>query len=224
MPLKFGDEQVTPYLKFNAKEKTWAVNDEDGEIVEIKPPRLLMDLENIQTGWFRFREAEAPNIVLDPPGTEAEEPEGGNHKRGFRLNVHSGEHGTREMASNSLMFKRAVQTLYNSEFEPQKAANVGKIPLVEVTGHTAHQGHYGTNYRPEFRIVGWYPRPKEFEAVQIKNAARAPTMESTAAAAQAPQSNNAMRAPATEITPEAAQAPLAAPKTAAAELNDEIPW
>ena len=203
MPLKFGDEQVTPYLKFNAKEKTWAVNDEDGEIVEINPPRLLMDLENIQTGWFRFREAEAPNIVLDPPGTEAEEPEGGNHKRGFRLSVHSGEHGTREMASNSLMFKRAIQSLYNGEFEPQKPANVGKIPLVEVTGHIAVQGRYGTNYRPEFKIVGWYNRPKEFEA---------------------PQPNNAMRAPAREITPEAAQAPLAAPKTAAEELNDEIPW
>ena len=203
MPLKFGDEQVTPYLKFNAKEKTRAVNDDEGEIVEINPPRLMMDLENIQTGWFRFREAEAPNIVLDPPGTEAEEPEGGNHKRGFRLSVHSGEHGTREMASNSLMFKRAIQSLYNGEFEPQKAANVRKIPLVEVTGHTAVQGRYGTNYRPEFKIVGWYTRPKEFEA---------------------PQSNNAMRAPATEITPAAAQAPLAAPKTAAEELNDEIPW
>ncbi len=203
MPLKFGDEQVTPYLKFNAKEKTWAVNDEDGEIVEINPPRLLMDLENIQTGWFRFREAEAPNIVLDPPGTEAEEPEGGNHKRGFRLSVHSGEHGTREMASNSLMFKRAIQSLYNGEFEPQKPANVGKIPLVEVTGHIAVQGRYGTNYRPEFKIVGWYNRPKEFEA---------------------PQPNNAMRAPAREITPEAAQAPLPPPKTAAEELNDEIPW
>ena len=76
MPLKFGDEQVIPYLKFNAKENKWAVNDEDGEITEINPPRLLMDLENIQTGWFRFREAEAPDIVLDPPGTEAKEPEG----------------------------------------------------------------------------------------------------------------------------------------------------
>lgn len=38
MPLVFGDEVVTKYLKFNAKEKTWSFNDSDGEIVEIEPP------------------------------------------------------------------------------------------------------------------------------------------------------------------------------------------
>ena len=169
MALVFGDEQVVPYLKFNAKEKKWFINDEAGEIVEIDPPKLLMDLEHIRLGWFRFREGEAPDIVFDPPGREAMKPEAGDHKRGFQLNVYSRDHGVREMASNSFMFKTAIKTLY-SMWEKQKDRHPGKLPAVMVIEHTGVQGKYGLNYRPEFAITSWHERPEEFPVEERNDA------------------------------------------------------
>ena len=164
MPLVFGDEQTTPYIKYNAKENQWSVNGQDGEIVDIDPPRLLMDLEHIEVGWFCFREAQAPDIVLDPPGDEeAPEPDGGNHKRGFRLQTYSKTFGAREFSSNSWMLKQAMKQLWKP-FEEGMPQNPGQVPLVEATDHLAVTGKYGTNYRPVFRITGWYARPSELPA------------------------------------------------------------
>ena len=195
MPLVFGDEQVVPYVKFNAKEKVWSVNDTNGGITDITPPKLLIDLEHLQTGWFRFREAQAPDIVLDSPGTEAPEPDGENHKRGFHVTVFSRDHGVREMSSNSLMLKTAFKRLYN-EWEGKKAGFPGKVPLVEVTDHTTVQGCYGTNYRPEFAIVGWHNRPDELQAVADKLTDEAATTPATPTAS--------------------AETPI--------DLDDDIPW
>ena len=179
MTLVFGDEQVIPYLKFNAKEKVWCINNEAGELVEIDPPKLLMDLEHIKIGWFRFREGQAPDIVFDPPGREATKPEAGDHKRGFQLNVYSRDYGVREMASNSFMFKNAMKTLYGT-WEKHKDQHPGKLPLVEVTEHTGVQGKYGLNYRPEFAITGWYARPDDFEVSETNSAGSASATQAPA--------------------------------------------
>lgn len=166
MPLVFGDEQTTAYLKFNAKECTWSINKSDGEIEQIDPPRMLMDLHNIELGWFCFREAQAPDIVLDKGGVEAPEPDGGNHKRGFRMNVYSTPLNKREFSSNSWMLKQALKSLYKS-FEADQAQNQGKVPLVEVADHIAVTGKYGVNFQPVFRIVSWHDRPAELGTVVV---------------------------------------------------------
>ena len=206
MPLVFGDEVSTPYIKFNAKENAWATNNRDGDIQNIDPPRMLIDLDQLQLGWFRFREAQAPDIVLDPPGTEAAEPDGGNHKRGFRVQTYSPTLGVREFSSNSLMLKKAMILLYKL-WEADKAQNPNKLPLVEVTDHVAVNGRYGTNYKPVFDIVGWYDRPDELSVPS-----REPeTHQTSAQQPAAPKSNVAP-------LPTKAKTPLAE------ELGDEIPW
>ncbi len=172
MPLVYGDEMTVPYMKFNAKDKKWFVNTKTGDVHEIDPPKLLMELEGLQTGWLRFREAQAPDMVFDPPRAVAAEPDGGNHKRGFRLSVYTKSYGAREMASNSLMLKRAVKEVYNT-WEKHKDQHPGKLPLVEITDHVGVQGQYGINYKPEFAIAGWYTRPEDFHVRETNNAGSA---------------------------------------------------
>ena len=112
MALIFGDEQTTAYVKYNAKEKLWSINDADGEIVNIDPPQMLIDLNNLKLGWFRFRESQAPDVLLDVDGVAAPEPDGDGHKRGFRVETFSTGYRHREFTSSSLMLKTALKALF----------------------------------------------------------------------------------------------------------------
>jgi hypothetical protein len=161
MPLVFGDEVTTNYIKFNAKDCIWSNNNAAGEVAEIEPPRMVIDLENLQTGYFLFLEGVAPDIILDVAGeASAVEPEGGNHKRGFRCSVFSTQLGVREFSSCSWMLKKAIKALY-TDFEKDKDAHPGHLPIVDVVRTITVNGKYGTIYQPVFAIVGWTPRPDE---------------------------------------------------------------
>lgn len=165
---------------------------------------MLIDIEHVQKGWFRFREAQAPDILLDVDGVPAPEPEGENHKRGFRVSVFSTDLGLREFTSNSLMLKQAMKALY-VDWEKEKDQHPNCVPLVEVVKDEPVTGRYGTNYRPVFRIVSWHERPETL-------------------AAEVPQNGNAAtRAHVAPATPQRAATPAVIP-TVDTELNESIPY
>jgi hypothetical protein len=204
MTLFFGDEQTISYIKFNAKERLWAINDDQGEVLKIDPPRMLIDIEHVQTGWFRFREGQAPDILLDVKDVPAPEPEGENHKRGFRVFVFSTDLGLREFTSSSLMLKQAMKALY-AAWEKEKGQHPNQVPLVEVVEHEPVTGRYGTNYRPVFRIVSWHERPEALAAKVPQNGSTTPQV------------------PVAPAAPQMATTPTVAPSVDV-ELDDSIPF
>jgi len=90
MPLNIGSSgEAANYLKFNAKSSRLAINDAEGDQIEITNLTAIFDLERIVTGWLRFREGQAPERLLDHPnGDSAPRPEGEGFKRGFVLQVY----------------------------------------------------------------------------------------------------------------------------------------
>tara|TARA_B100000315_G_scaffold256529_1_gene302645 strand:+ start:2252 stop:2839 length:588 start_codon:yes stop_codon:yes gene_type:complete len=157
--LNFGDD-IKNYIKFNSKQKIWSINDEDGEVVQISPPRFIIDLERLITAWLYFREGQAPSIILDVDGVKAPEPDGGNHKRGFVVDTFSPELGVRDFTSCSYNLKKAIKLVY-AEFEKGRETHTGEVPVISVTGHIDAPSQYGLNYQPIFAVTGWVARPVE---------------------------------------------------------------
>ncbi len=90
MPLQIGGSgTVKPFCKYNAKSDKWFVRGVGGEEVEISRPTFVIDLDNIATGWFRFREGQAPERVIDPSLNQPAPSPGEEFKRGFAVMVFS---------------------------------------------------------------------------------------------------------------------------------------
>ena len=83
MSLDIGSGSGRPYVKYNAKAGRWYVRGDNGEDAEIDTPTFVIDFANIASGWFLFRENQAPDRTIDPAmGTRAAQPTP-EHKRGF---------------------------------------------------------------------------------------------------------------------------------------------
>ena len=83
MSLDIGSGSGRPYVKYNAKAGRWYARGDNGQDVEIQAPTCIIDFDNIATGWFLFRENQAPDRAIDPAkGIRAVQPTP-EHKRGF---------------------------------------------------------------------------------------------------------------------------------------------
>ncbi len=178
MPLNIGSSgEAANYLKFNAKSGRLAINDAEGDQIEIANLTAIFDLERIVTGWLRFREGQAPERLLDHPnGDSAPRPEGEGFKRGFVLQVYSRNAlgGVREMSGNSLHLCNAVNALY-ADWEAGRDEHRGQVPVVVLDSVQPMKDRYGTNYRPVFRITKWVERPADLvEVVAVESNVQAP--------------------------------------------------
>jgi len=162
MPLNIGvSGAIKPFAKYNAKADKWFIRGEDGD-VEIERPTFVADLDNIATGWLRFREGQAPERVMDPSLDRAAPLPGEEFKRGFVVMAFSPRYfgGAAEFASASLHLANAIKDIY-VQYEAGKPDNPGKLPVIACTGSQAMKDRYGTNYRPTLSLVQWVDRPTE---------------------------------------------------------------
>lgn len=159
-----GGEDFKPYVKYNAKAGRWYVKKDEGE-VEVQNPTFVADFDNIKTGWMYFAAGVAPSIVYDPSLKEAAAKPSENHKRGFELEVFSQNAfgGVVVFSSTSGIVGGAVNEIFE-QYEKDKGANAGNLPVVQCTGVTPEVGKHGTNYKPTLVIAKWVPRPADFGA------------------------------------------------------------
>lgn len=165
--------EFKPYCKYNAKSGRWYVKKDDVE-QEVTNPAFVADFDNIKTGWFLFLEGQAPNIVYDANlSTPAAKPSEA-HKRGFELELFSQNTfgGVVVMSGASMHTCNAINEIYE-QYEKERDANKGMLPVVQAVGATPMKDKFGTNYRPELKILKWIPRPAEFGGTA--QAAPAPT-------------------------------------------------
>lgn len=167
-----GSGAGKPFAKYNAKADKWFVRGADGEDAEIQRPTFVIDFDNIATGWLRFREGQAPERVMDPGLDRAAPSPGEDFKRGFVVMAFSPKFfgGAAEFASASIHLSNAIKELY-AEYEAQKGANPGALPVVACTGSQAMKDRYGVNYRPTLQIAKWVPRPAELPSQSPVDAA-----------------------------------------------------
>ena len=161
-----GTGNGKPYCKYNAKADKWFVRGADGEDAEIQRPTFVTDFDNIATGWLRFREGQAPERVMDASIDKAAPLPGEGFKRGFVVMAYSPKFfgGAVELASASIHMSNAIKEVY-AQYEADKAANAGKLPVIACTGSQAMKDRYGTNYRPTLAIAKWVDRPAELPSV-----------------------------------------------------------
>jgi len=157
-----GSGNYDPILKFNAKAGRFAHRDSDGE-VEIENPTFVIDLYNVGLGWAAFREGEAPERVFDPePGMRAAKTRD-DQKRCMMVRTFATESfkGRAELCTTSMHMLNALKDLYAVFREAAEKNGDGKLPVINCVGVTPSKDKYGTNYRPEFKIVDWVERPDE---------------------------------------------------------------
>jgi len=178
-----GSANLRVYAKFNAKADKWFVRGTDGEDAEIQRPTFVVDFDNIATGWLRFREGQAPERVMDASIDRAAPLPGEGFKRGFVVMAFSPKFfgGAAEFASASIHLSNAIKDVY-AQYEADRKANPGKLPVISCTGSQAMKDRYGTNYRPTFSIVQWVDRPAELPSVSPVDAADIWQGNATAAA------------------------------------------
>jgi hypothetical protein len=211
MPLQIGGSgTVKPFCKYNAKSDKWFVRGAGGEEVEIQRPTFVIDLDNIATGWFRFREGQAPERVIDPSLNQPAPSPGEEFKRGFAVMVFSPKFfgGAVEFGSASIHLSNAIKDIY-AQYEAEKADHRDELPVIACTGSEPMKDRYGTNYRPTFKILQWVQRPADLpnrSPVDTADVWNGATRSEPAAA----------KAPAQHVPP-----PASAPKPAAADPLSE---
>lgn len=175
-----SSEDFKPYLKYNAKAGRWYAK-KDGAEVEVINPTFVADFDNIKTGWFLFAAGVAPSIAYDPNlATPAAKPSD-MHKRGFEIECFSQNTfgGVAVFSSTSGIVGGSISELYE-QYEKDKGANAGMLPVIQCNGVTPEVGKHGTNYKPNLAITKWVPRPVEFGA----SPAQQPAANQSAAPAQ----------------------------------------
>jgi hypothetical protein len=162
MPLNIGASgTIKPYAKYNSKADKWFARGDEGD-VEIGRPTFVADFANIATGWFRFREGEAPERRIDPSLERLAPSPGEGFKRGFVVMVFSQTFfgGAVELASASIHMGNAIREVYQV-YEEQRSHHPGQLPVIACTGSEPMKDKYGTNYKPKLEIVKWVDRPAE---------------------------------------------------------------
>jgi hypothetical protein len=160
MPLNIGASgSIKPYAKYNSKADKWFARGDEGD-VEIGRPTFAADFANIATGWFRFREGEAPERRIDPSLDRPAPSPGEGFKRGFVMTAYSQKFfsGAVELASASIHMGNAIRELYQA-YDEQRGSHPGQLPVIACVGSEAMKDKYGTNYKPKLQIVKWVGRP-----------------------------------------------------------------
>lgn len=150
--------------------------------------KVVMDVDNIKTGWLLLGAGMREWIVDDVVGRKGAQPTA-DHKRGFAVNFYNKELGLVEWCANGVGTNKGLETIYNKVIAAQ-AANPGKLPVIEYTGCTPTKIGAGSTKIPNFELKSWVARP----------AAMAEGAEPAAPAAVAP-------APAVKAAPAPAPAP-----------------
>jgi hypothetical protein len=157
MPLDLGGGDFND-IRWMAQDRTWRA---DGEDINLK--QAVFDLENIKTGWVSFQQGTAPEVEWDNgakgprPHTDAE------WKRGFEVEVYApktfGDEAPRTFMTSATGACMGLQALY-VEYEEQREANEGKVPLCKFSGGEAIKVGKGSTSVPQLTISKWIERPE----------------------------------------------------------------
>ncbi len=183
-----GNGDIIPHVKYDARAGRISRPDRKevgGQFVSESTDitqnfRAVMDLDNLEVGWFHFAAGVAPISVLVPIGHPMPPKPTADFKQGLRIMLKlDGNCGgdVREMTGASGAFVRGFDALHDA-YLANKAANPGKLPVVRLASAEAVKSGSGartsTNYEPHFEIETWVPRPVDLVFVPKAGGAASP--------------------------------------------------
>lgn len=176
----------THHIRYAASTSSWSMSRTDGQNGQLNFTftAAIADLANIQTGWCHIAEGafdwKADASITHP----APKPvDGREWKRGFKLAFFSktlfGEEPIRELCTSGTGVVKSIEALY-AQYEAERGANDGKVPVVEYKGSVPLKVGKGNTTVPTLVITKWVERPIELDATP------APAVNATPAPQAAP--------------------------------------
>lgn len=189
----YGGES-SPFIKWAAQKEKWLRVDEKVETA-VELGEFIMDLEHYQTAWGKMVKGQAPEWrintnrdVFGPIPSEEVDAMGKKlWKKGVKTLFYSpstfGGDGKRAFDTTGFGGYSGI-SLAIGQYDEQKAANPGMVPVFKYTGFAKHGSGTTATTIPQFTLVRWVPRPVGLSAVP-QQAANQGTATATAAPAKA---------------------------------------
>ena len=147
------------YLRFSPQANMWTNNNNE----EVQLKKVVFDIDNIKTGWLLLGVGVRDWVQDDSVGKKGPQPSP-EHKRGFMVTLYNKEIGAAEWSSNGVGPNMGLEIMYK-DCAAQRAANPGKLPVLEYKGSKAEKIGKGTTRIPKFDLVSWVDRPAGLDAV-----------------------------------------------------------
>jgi hypothetical protein len=147
------------YLRFSPQANMWTNNNNE----EVQLKKVVFDIDNIKTGWLLLGVGVRDWVQDDSVGKKGPQPSP-EHKRGFMVTLYNKEIGAAEWSSNGVGPNMGLEIMYK-DCAAQRAANPGKLPVLEYKGSKAEKIGKGTTRIPKFDLVSWVLRPAGLDAV-----------------------------------------------------------
>lgn len=167
----------THHIRYAASTSSWSMSRTDGQNGQLNFTftAAIADLPNILTGWCHIAEGafdwKADESITKP----APKPvDGREWKRGFKLCFFSktlfGEEPIRELCTSGTGVVKSIEALY-AQYEAERGANDGKVPVVEYKGSVPLKVGKGNTTVPTLVITKWVDRPSELDATPVQASA-----------------------------------------------------
>ena len=147
------------YIRFSPQANAWTNN--NNEEIELK--KVVFDIDNIRTGWLLLGVGVRDWVQDESVGKKGPQPSP-EHRRGFDITLYNKEIGPAAFSSNGVGNNIMLETMYKACIA-ERAANPGKLPVLEYQGSKAEKIGKGTTRIPQFKLTGWVARPAGLDAV-----------------------------------------------------------
>ena len=132
------------------------------------PLRFVADFENLERGWIRIKGT--PDFVMTKLSQPKPAQPSAEHAEGVRFNIFGKATGLAAFSHTAKTVMIEIKALFLA-YEAGKAANAGKLPVVEIKGikkvERATKDGAKTYRVPDWSIVSWADRPAEFSAAVV---------------------------------------------------------
>jgi len=146
------------YIRFSPQANAWTNNNNE----EITLKKVVFDIDNIKTGWLLLGVGVRDWVQDDAVGKKGPQPSP-EHRRGFEITLYNKEIGPAAWSSNGVGNNISLETMYKA-CAAERAANPGKLPVLEYKGSKAEKIGKGTTRIPQFVLTGWVARPAGLDA------------------------------------------------------------
>jgi hypothetical protein len=147
------------YIRFSPQANAWTNNNNE----EITLKKVVFDIDNIKTGWLLLGVGVRDWVQDESVGKKGPQPSP-EHKRGFSVVLYNKEIGAAEWSSNGVGPNMGLEQMYKACIA-ERAANLGKLPVLEYGHSKAEKIGKGTTRIPIFVLKGWVARPAGLDAV-----------------------------------------------------------
>jgi hypothetical protein len=147
------------FIRFSPQANAWTNNNNE----EITLKKVVFDIDNIKTGWLLLGVGVRDWVQDESVGKKGPQPSP-EHRRGFDITLYNKEIGAAAFSSNGVGNNISLEQMYKA-CAAERAANPGKLPVLEYKGSKAEKIGKGTTRIPQFALTGWVARPAGLDAV-----------------------------------------------------------